>query len=209
MATYSPTLRAVACAGESTTTQVDATVLIARVAGGDKEAFAELYDLIIGPIFGVVSRVLRDPAQSEEVTQEVLLEIWVKATRFAEQRGTVLAWAVTIAHRRAVDRVRHERPAPTANTWSGGSNRGLPRPTSSTPRSPTWTASASAGHSVSSPNSSASRSSSPTSRATPTARSPRSSTSRSAPSRPGCATGSSGCANAWRRNHDRSWPFAH
>jgi RNA polymerase sigma-70 factor (ECF subfamily) len=87
----------------------DLTNLIASVANGDRAAFASLYDALSPTIFGVVRRVLRDPSQAEEVTQEVFVEIWKQATRFDAERGSVRTWAVTIAHRRAVDRVRSEQ----------------------------------------------------------------------------------------------------
>ncbi|RDI55667.1 ECF RNA polymerase sigma factor SigK [Nocardia mexicana] len=89
----------------------DATLhsLIERVAAGDEQAFADLYDIVAGPVLGIVARILRDRPRSEEVTQEVLLEIWLKAPKFCEQPGNVMAWAVTMAHRRAIDRVRHEQ----------------------------------------------------------------------------------------------------
>jgi RNA polymerase sigma-70 factor (ECF subfamily) len=60
-------------------------------------------------LFGVVKRVLRDPAMSEEVTQEVFVEIWTTVGRFDATRASVSTWAVTIARRRAVDRVRREQ----------------------------------------------------------------------------------------------------
>ena len=83
--------------------------LIARVAAGDQPAFASFYDALSAHVYGIIRRVLRDPSQAEEVTQEVFVEIWKQATRFDPERGSVRTWAVTIAHRRAVDRVRSEQ----------------------------------------------------------------------------------------------------
>ena len=60
----------------------DLTTYIARVATGDQAAFASLYDVLAPTVFGVVRRVLRDPSQAEEVTQEVFVEIWKQAARF-------------------------------------------------------------------------------------------------------------------------------
>lgn len=80
--------------------------LVARTARGDEQAFEELYDLISPRVHGLVRRVVRDLAQSEEVVQEVFLEVWRSASRYQPGRGTVLGWALTLAHHRAVDRVR-------------------------------------------------------------------------------------------------------
>jgi RNA polymerase sigma-70 factor (ECF subfamily) len=83
--------------------------LLRRVALGDESAFASLYDVVAARVYGLVLRVLRDPAQSEEVAQEALVEIWRTAGRYDPARGSATAWMFTIAHRRAVDRVRSEQ----------------------------------------------------------------------------------------------------
>jgi RNA polymerase sigma-70 factor, ECF subfamily len=89
--------------------RLDLETCITRVAAGDEVAFAAMYDQLAPTVFGVARRVLRDPSQAEEVTQEVFTEIWRLATRFDAGRGSVRSWAVTIAHRRSVDRVRSEQ----------------------------------------------------------------------------------------------------
>jgi RNA polymerase sigma-70 factor, ECF subfamily len=85
--------------------------VLGQVARGDEAAFERLYDRVAGVVFGVVRRVVRDPAQSEEVAQEVLVEVWRTATRFDPSQGKALTWILTMAHRRAVDRVRSAQAA--------------------------------------------------------------------------------------------------
>lgn len=80
--------------------------LIAAASRGDERAFAELYDQTSARVYGMVLRVIRDPAQSAEVTQDIYLEVWRQSARFDAGKGSVLPWLLMIAHRRAVDRVR-------------------------------------------------------------------------------------------------------
>jgi len=85
---------------------VELDSLLVRVARGDEAAFEQVYDRLAGPVYGVIRKVVRDPAQSEEVAQEALLEVWRTALRFNPAMGSAVTWVLTIAHRRAIDRVR-------------------------------------------------------------------------------------------------------
>ena len=87
-------------------TGTDLAGQIGLVARGDAKAFDAVFEQLGPSVFGVVRRVMRDPAQSEEVTQEVMLEVWRTAAKFDAGRGSATAWVMTLAHRRAVDRVR-------------------------------------------------------------------------------------------------------
>jgi RNA polymerase sigma-70 factor (ECF subfamily) len=96
---------------EETTGPAALAALLKRAASGDEAAFAELYDEVSPRLYGLVRRVVRDPAQSEEVAQEAFLEIWRHSARFDPARGSALSWMMTIAHRKAVDRVRSAEAA--------------------------------------------------------------------------------------------------
>jgi RNA polymerase sigma-70 factor (ECF subfamily) len=100
--------------------------LLAQVARGDEQAFAELYLRVAAAVFGLVSKVVRNPAQSEEVTQEVFVELWRTAPRFDPARGTARSWIMTCAHRRAVDRVRSAERAARRDDLAGRRDQGRP-----------------------------------------------------------------------------------
>ena len=91
--------------------QPDLSELLRASARGDERAFAQLYDATSRRLYGLVVRVVRDPAQAEEVAQEAFLEIWRTSARFDPARGSAMSWMMTIAHRKAVDRVRSAEAA--------------------------------------------------------------------------------------------------
>ena len=93
--------------------------LLVRVAAGDQTAFDELYDLLSPRVFALILRVLVNRSQSEEVLQEVFLEVWQSAGRFAPNKGQGRTWVLTIAHRRAVDRVRASQSSADRDTRIG------------------------------------------------------------------------------------------
>ena len=80
--------------------------LMVDVGDGQETSFEAAYPRLASVAFGVAVKVLGDHAQAEEVAQDVLLEVWVTADRFNPERGAAQPWVATIAHRRAVDRVR-------------------------------------------------------------------------------------------------------
>jgi RNA polymerase sigma-70 factor (ECF subfamily) len=89
----------------------DLDALMRRVARRDADAFAALYDQTRSRVYGLVTRVLRDAGYSEETTQEIYLEVWRTAEAYDSAKGSALSWLLTMAHRRAVDRVRAEQAA--------------------------------------------------------------------------------------------------
>jgi len=80
--------------------------LLQRAGTGDRRAFAEFYDLLAARVYSRILSVLRDRAQSEEVAQEVFLELWQSAVNYRSSRGGAAGWALHRAKERAIDRVR-------------------------------------------------------------------------------------------------------
>jgi RNA polymerase sigma-70 factor, ECF subfamily len=97
--------------------------LLVKVGRGDEHAFATIYDVLGASVFGLARRVIRDPSRAEEVAQEVFIQVWQSAVRFDPSRGSAKSWLLTLAHRRAVDAVRHDQAATNRENkydWSGG-----------------------------------------------------------------------------------------
>lgn len=109
--------------------------LLVRAAKGDEAAFADFYDGTSAAVYGLTRRVVRDPARAEEITQEVYLQVWRTASRFEPSRGSARSWLLTLAHRRAVDVVRHDQASTDREArydWSGGPDTDVVEDTVST-----------------------------------------------------------------------------
>ncbi|WP_372735182.1 ECF RNA polymerase sigma factor SigK [Nocardioides sp.] len=92
--------------GEGAPVVPDLADLLKLCGRGDQSAFAQLYDAVSARAHGMALRVVRDPAQAEEICQEAFLDIWKNSGRFDPGRGSAMGWLLTIVHRKAVDRVR-------------------------------------------------------------------------------------------------------
>lgn len=104
-------------------TPADLGDLLVRVARGDEGAFAAIYDALGPSVYGLARRVVRDPSRAEEISQEVFIQVWQSAVRFDPKRGSAKSWILTLAHRRAVDAVRHDQAATNRENkydWSNG-----------------------------------------------------------------------------------------
>jgi len=94
---------------EQTTRDQDWTALIKRVADGDQSALATLYDSTSRLIFGLILRVVNDRSTAEEVLLDVYTQVWRQAASYDSKRGAPLAWLMTIARTRGIDRLRSGR----------------------------------------------------------------------------------------------------
>ena len=101
----------------------DLAELLKLSSRGDEAAFAQLYDATSSRVFGLALRVLRDPAQTEEVCQEAFLDIWKTSARFDPSKGSALAWIFTLVHRKAVDRVRSAEASTRRDTTYHSKNQ--------------------------------------------------------------------------------------
>lgn len=91
--------------------EIDSSAFVDGVAAGDEGAMVWLYRMLWDYVVGVVEWTVQDVAQAEEVAQEVFVEIWRTSARYRPERGSVLTWVLTMARRRAIDRVRSAEAA--------------------------------------------------------------------------------------------------
>ncbi len=101
---------------------LDLRELLCEIGQGSHEAFTEFYRRSSPRVFGLVRSVLIDPGLSEEVTQEVFIVVWRDAAAYDPARGSPMTWLLTIAHRKAVDRVRSQQSSADRNArWATAS----------------------------------------------------------------------------------------
>jgi RNA polymerase sigma-70 factor, ECF subfamily len=87
---------------------VNDTVLVVAIARWQEPALAEAYRRHGGNVYALAKRVTQDPAQAEEVTQDVFLRLWEQPERFDPGRGSLRSYLLVQTHRRAVDRLRQD-----------------------------------------------------------------------------------------------------
>ncbi|MDB6094104.1 MAG: polymerase subunit sigma-70 [Verrucomicrobia bacterium] len=80
--------------------------LLSRTAGGDRDAFSQLYDRFARPLYATSLRILNNAAEAEDIVQDVFLALWEKARSFEASRGSAFGWAVTLTRNRSIDRLR-------------------------------------------------------------------------------------------------------
>lgn len=83
--------------------------LLRRIAAGDRQALAGLYDRHSRPLYATALRILGDAAEAQDVVHDSFVVLWEKAGQFSVERGTVFCWAVTLVRNRAIDRLRMRR----------------------------------------------------------------------------------------------------
>ena len=87
----------------------DLAPLLQRIRARDQSALGELYDRTSGQVYATALNMLRDPDDAEEVVGDIYQQVWEKAETYDASRGRVIAWLLTQAWTRAIDRLRRDR----------------------------------------------------------------------------------------------------
>jgi len=85
-------------------------ILLERLASGDQQAMAAIFDRYSGIVYSVAMRVLKDPAQAEDVMQEIFIQVWKNPASFVSGRGSLGAWLAVVARNRSIDCLRRRKP---------------------------------------------------------------------------------------------------
>jgi len=88
------------------TSSVESPPLLPAIAEGDAAAFEELYDRHSGILYALLLRILSSPEDAQEALQETFVKAWSNAASFDSARGSEIAWLISIARSRGIDRVR-------------------------------------------------------------------------------------------------------
>ena len=83
--------------------------IMRRIAAGESEALATLYDLYASRVLGLTTRILSDAEEAQDVLQEVFLHVWRNPSNYAAERGSLLTWILILARSRSIDRLRSLR----------------------------------------------------------------------------------------------------
>lgn len=94
---------------ENARKESEGVALIRRIAAGDRQAFSDFYDRCASLAFPLIRRIVAQPAEAEEVLQEVFWQVWVEARSYDEKRGSPEAWLLNRARSRAIDKLRSIR----------------------------------------------------------------------------------------------------
>ncbi len=92
---------------------LDDAALLARIAGGDEQALAALYDRHGARAFSLALRILGDRETAEEVVLDVFWSIWQHASSFMPERARFTTWLYAMVRRRAIDQLRRRRARPS------------------------------------------------------------------------------------------------
>jgi RNA polymerase sigma-70 factor, ECF subfamily len=90
-------------------TSVPAAVLLPAVAQGNVSAFEELYDRYSSTVYALLLRILSNSDDAQEVLQETFVKAWTSAKMFDALRGSEVAWLISIARSRGIDRLRSRK----------------------------------------------------------------------------------------------------